>query len=265
MPSKHKLWRLCVLLLLVAGLSACASGPAPVDSRYQRAEYRPSSYVVRKGDTLYSIAFRFGLNYQQLARVNGIGRDYLIVPGQTLSLNVAAVSPMPSKVKSSSSRPLVSSSQPATNTVRKSTAPKVTKPASSRPAPAAVPKSHVSSTWQWPVRGKILKRFKVGSATDKGIDIAVKTGATVVAARDGKVVYAGNGLPGYGNLLIIKHDAEYLSAYAHNSALLVKEGDLVKAGGKVASAGSSGTTSSRLHFEIRRAGKPVDPLTFLPK
>ena len=119
--------------------------------------------------------------------------------------------------------------------------------------------------WQWPARGKILQSFSSSSGKNKGIDIAGKLGETVKAAASGSVVYAGSGLLGYGRLVIIKHNEQFLSAYAHNRVLTVKEGDKVKGGQKIAEIGSSGTTSTKLHFEIRSNGKPVDPVRYLPR
>lgn len=119
------------------------------------------------------------------------------------------------------------------------------------------------TTWAWPSSGKVLAGFSEGS--NKGVDIAGKTGDPVLAAGDGKVVYAGTGLRGYGKLVIVKHDATFLSAYAHNSQILVKEGQSITRGQKIAEVGSSDSDQPKLHFEIRRQGKPVDPIQYLPK
>ena len=119
--------------------------------------------------------------------------------------------------------------------------------------------------WNWPARGTLLARFQSNGSLNNGIDIAGQLGEPVKAAADGAVVYAGRGLIGYGEMIIIKHDETYLSAYAHNSRLLVSEGDQVKVGQTIAEMGSSGTDRVKLHFEIRRKGQPVDPLAYLPK
>jgi lipoprotein NlpD len=133
-----------------------------------------------------------------------------------------------------------------------------------RPAEAA--SAAVSAAgWSWPARGQLLARFQSNGSLNKGIDIAGQLGEPVRAASDGAVVYAGRGLIGYGDMIIIKHDETYLSAYAHNSRLLVKEGDQVKVGQVIAEMGSSGTDRVKLHFEIRRKGQPVDPLAYLPR
>jgi lipoprotein NlpD len=115
------------------------------------------------------------------------------------------------------------------------------------------------------VTGKVVRTFSPQNELSKGIDIAASTGSTIISSRSGKVVYAGNGLKGYGNLVIVRHDEIYLSAYAHNRVLLVKEGTRVSQGQKIAELGSSGTHSPKLHFEIRKHGKPINPLTLLPK
>jgi lipoprotein NlpD len=126
--------------------------------------------------------------------------------------------------------------------------------------------SSASLTWQWPATGSLIGRFATGRATsNKGIDIAGEAGDPVRAAAAGSVVYSGSGLLGYGQLVIIKHNDQFLSAYAHNRRLLVKEGDQIKAGEKIAEMGSSGAEKVKLHFEIRRSGKPVNPETYLPK
>ncbi|MFO1389162.1 peptidoglycan DD-metalloendopeptidase family protein [Cellvibrio sp.] len=126
-------------------------------------------------------------------------------------------------------------------------------------------KPRSSVVWQWPSSGKLLAQFQGETGQNKGIDLGGKLGEPVLAAASGRVVYAGSGLSGYGNLLIIKHNETFLSAYAHNEEISVKEGDFVKAGQKVADMGSSGTDRVKLHFEIRSDGSPVDPLRYLPK
>lgn len=120
-------------------------------------------------------------------------------------------------------------------------------------------------SWNWPASGPVIERFSITGTVNKGIDLAGRKGEPVLATADGKVVYSGTGLVGYGNLVIIKHNDVYLSAYGHNSRLLVNEGQWVKAGQKIAEIGSTGTNRDKLHFEIRRHGKPVDPLQYLPK
>jgi lipoprotein NlpD len=139
-------------------------------------------------------------------------------------------------------------------------------PAGATPAPRPLPPPpSIPGGWQWPSAGKLVLGYANSAQPHKGIDIAGNTGDPVVAAKGGTVVYAGNGVRGYGNLLIVKHDALFLSAYAHNSKLLVREGDVVKGGQQIAEMGDSGTDRTKLHFEVRKQGNPVDPLQVLPR
>ena len=219
---------LCVATLL----AACSS-----NKELQRVS--SGFHEVKKGDTLYSISFRYGVDFKQLARWNRISSPYTIFPGQRIRLVPPA---------GSSSRVARTAKTPTKKTTTSKPKPKLA---------AAKPPGN----WQWPVKGKLLQKF---SAQNKGIDISAAQGSPVVAASAGKVVYAGNGLRGYGNLLIIKHNRTYFSAYAHNHRLVVKEGATVKAGQKIAEVGASGTDTVKLHFEIRKDGNPEDPLKFLP-
>jgi lipoprotein NlpD len=222
------------------GSAATAAGPAS-STTTRSTGTKPDSVTVRKGDTLYAIARQHDMSMQQLASINGLRSPYTIRPGQTL------------KLQSSSSY----GSSPATSTTPKSKS-------TSRAATASLPQDNSSFSWQWPVHGKLITTFKSNKTGRKGIDIAGTEGKTIKAAAPGKVVYSGNGLISYGNLVIIKHNRTYLSAYAHNRKLLVKEGDSIKAGQKIAELGKTGTDSPRLHFEIRKNGKPVNPLKYLP-
>ena len=280
---------------IMGSLVACGGHTyAPVSERAVPAAIHPNTaeYIVKKGDTLYSIAFRYGMDYRQLAALNGIGSHYSIYPGQPLRLKPATVPSKESIVRDSSivaPKPIITStrqtvaankpvskpkpqSQTATKTPIKSTA----KPSSSTAKPPVKTtttnkKPEIKTTssgkiyWKWPTNGKVLNTFKTSGVINKGIDIAGSRGLAIKAAASGKVVYAGNGLLGYGNLVIIDHNQQFLSAYAHNSRVLVKENDMVKTGQKIAEMGSSGADRVMLHFEIRRDGKPVDPLRYLPK
>ena len=242
-----------VLVCLV--LTACSgNSPAPVENRRAgepgeaaRAASRPERYTVKRGDTLYSIAFRFGIDYRELARLNRIGTPYTIFPGQTLRFS-GAVAPAPAPSTASARRPAVK-------------APATTPSQSSLPSPK--PSNAKVSRWRWPTTGQVIRQYTAN--LHKGIDIDGKAGDAVVATASGQVVYAGSGIVGYGNLLIVKHNQTYLSAYAHNRRLLVSEGATVTAGQRIAEKGSSATNAVKLHFEIRRNGKPVDPQTLLPK
>lgn len=239
-------------LLTVIFFAACSSVPAPVDHRNQPPSRKISTHVVGKGETLFSIAWGYGLDYRGLARANNIDSTYTIRPGQVLRLT--------DNVEASGAYKAPSTSKNTRADGKSSTA-----------SPAGSVKSPVKSMgegevrWQWPVAGKIIQGFSAAENANKGIDIAGSPGEPVLAASSGKVVYAGSGLLGYGLLIIVKHNDRYLSAYAHNRELLVKEGSSVKAGEKIAEMGSSGTDRVKLHFEIRRDGKPVDPEIYLPK
>lgn len=252
---KHRIFSLwCVVLLL----TACTSTDhvAPVYDVYQQpgSKAMPTHYTVERGDTLYSVAWHYGLDYQDLARWNQLGDNYHLRVGQRLQLR----SPSPqAPAVVAKPVPVAAAAKPAVVTSKPAQAP--SKPAaqvSNKPLPPV-------SRWTWPSQGTLVGTY--GQNRNKGVNIAGKLGQPVRAAAAGEVVYSGTGLPGYGKLIIIKHDAKYLSAYAHNDRLLVKEGDRVKLGAHIADMGSSGATRVMLHFEIRVNGKPVNPLTVLPK
>lgn len=261
---------LCCLVLLTL-LSGCSGhGRAPVEDRSGRpgTPSQSGAYTVQRGDTLYSIAFRYGLDYRRVAAANGIAAPYTIYPGQRLYLREAdttvAVSSQ-SSARGATPQPAPASPAPAAP-VRPPPA-VVTKPSSPAATTPPVETKRVTSApvsqWRWPSDGKVIRGYS--STVHKGIDIGGKRGDPVVAVAAGHVVYAGTGIVGLGELLIIKHNDVYLSAYGHNDRLLVSEGDNVAAGQRIAEKGSSGTDGVRLHFEIRRAGKPIDPLGVLPR
>ncbi len=261
-------------------LAGCAGHvPAPVSSRGTHPPHppavtgkavpaapvrqaRPARHRVRKGETLYAIAWRYRLDYRTLARWNGIGPPYLIRPGQQLWLRPPVV---PATAGHHIRQPVRSATAKGARTVRGS------KKKSQKPAAAARTKASRKPAdkggfrrlrWRWPAEGKVVRtRAALGT---EGIDIYGRLGQAVRASEGGKVVYSGSGLIGYGKLVIIKHDDEYLSAYAHNQTLLVKEGEQVERGQQIARMGQSGTDRVKLHFEIRRDGKPVPPLRYLP-
>jgi len=216
-------------------------------------------YEVRRGDTLYSIALRHDLDYRKLARWNNIGGNYLIREGQRLRLSppsggggggtqVARAPAGPSRSSPSSSPPPRQASE--------------SRPSRQRAEPARESLSF-DKRWQWPVRGELARRF--APPDSKGIDIAAKVGTEVRAAAPGRVVYSGSALKGYGELIIIKHDDTYLSAYGYNSRRHAQEGDTVTAGQVIAEVGLGPARRSLLHFEIRKAGSPLDPLRLLPR
>lgn len=233
-------WLVCVALV-----SGCATHTRHTATSERSAAARTTgSYVVQRGDTLYSIAWRNGLDYQTVAAWNRIAPPYTIYPGQRIQLY-----------------------PPGAAAARKQSAPGMQSAAPGvRPAPAeTVPYSDPMPSWQWPATGPVLRRFDADSTGKKGISIGGTHGTPVRAAAGGTVVYAGSGLVGYGRLIIVKHNDTYLSAYGHNKELRVNEGDAVRAGQVIAEMGSSGTNRIQLHFEIRRQGKPVDPLRYLPR
>lgn len=213
-------------------------------------------HVVRAGETLYGISFRFGLRYQDVAAWNGITDPYTIEIGQRLRLRPPGSMP-------SSPRPGTAGTASSTMPRLPATVPAApVRPPVSAPAPASIVGA---PSWRWPAQGQIIGRYVSGDQTQQGINIAGSAGQPILAAADGIVVYSGAGLVGYGELIIIKHSDEWLSAYAHNRRRLVTEGSRVKSGEVIAEMGKTGAIREMLHFEIRRNGKPVDPLAFLPR
>jgi lipoprotein NlpD len=223
--------RAFVVVLLCLVLAACGSGPRWYDD--------PDTHIVRSGETLYSIAFRYGKSPADLARWNRLGDGSLIYPGQVLRLAG------PRAGSSASSKP----------------------PTTSKPAPRPLPSipAQPSPQWGWPTNGRINIEFGAKPGPGTGVLINGKAGQPIVAAAAGRVVYAGSGLIGYGQLIILKHNDTYLSAYGYTSSLLVKEGQEVKKGQRIATMGEGPERKPRLHFEIRRNGQPVNPRPFLPE
>jgi lipoprotein NlpD len=215
------------------------SGPVTVSSPKYGATTR-----VQRGQNLYRIATDNGITLRDLAAWNGIPAPYTIYPGQKLRLYPGG--------RTANRRPAAA-----------------TRAATSRPRAAATASvaAPIASpfAWHWPVDGTLVSSYVAGEPTRQGIDIGNREGAPVRAAADGVVVYSGSGLVGYGELVIVKHDDQWLSAYGHNRARLVNEGQAVKAGQQIAEMGHSGAARDILHFEIRYNGKPVDPLRYLPK
>ena len=215
---------------------------------------RDGFHVVQAGETLYGISFRFGLRYQDVASWNQLDDASLIHVGQRLRLRQPEG--VLASVPSTTPTPIVRAPPPSP------TPP----PAASVVAPAhpVVAMSSGSPAWRWPTSGQVVARFVAGDQTEQGIDIAGNAGQSVNAAADGVVVYSGAGLVGYGELIIIKHNDQWLSAYGHNRRRLVAEGAQIKAGDVIAEMGRTGAARDELHFEIRLNGKPVDPLQYLP-
>lgn len=288
---------------------------APIYSQIQKGFYDGSTYTVRKGDTMFLIAYIIGKDVKEIAALNNMSEPYQLTVGQKLKTGKSATETVTvEETVTVAVEPKVTYQQGANGTVYSSegeitgpvkaaagsaNAPRpsvqATTPAvvatTSQPqvkATAATPATTVSAqpqvrattvsaqnnnvaapassiNWQWPTAGRVVQGFSNAEGGNKGIDIAGQKGQDVRAAAAGKVVYAGNALEGYGNLIIIKHNDDFLSAYAHNDRIMVDEQDNVKAGQKIATLGSTGTSSNKLHFEIRYKGKSIDPVRYLPR
>ncbi|NTS78055.1 peptidoglycan DD-metalloendopeptidase family protein [Catenovulum sp. SM1970] len=265
------IWRAVLLCLLAAGLSACADTPhtpAPVEKVYrgksihdfEKGSLKQSQYTVKKGDTLFSIAFQAGVDYQKLAKVNKITPPYILSIGQKLSLKTTKNQ----TVKSRSNKRKTVKSNPSNKPIKKP----LEKPKIQEYRANSSQKQSGNSgriVWQWPSKGKIIARFSNKELGNKGLDFGGNRGDKVTAAAEGKVVYAGDALRGYGKLIIIKHSDDYLSAYAHNDKIRVREQQWIKAGQHIADMGSTDTNGVKLHFEVRYRGNTLDPLKFLPK
>ncbi len=256
----------CILLTacgsqpINAPIGVRGAPPGPVSlPRLVIQKTLPGHHRVKKGDTLYSIAWQHGLSYQQLATMNRIRRPYTIYTGQQLRVKPSKAQP----VKAPVTAPPMKTARPAPGPASKPA------PAATKPVPPKVVAQELGNKavrkWVWPVKGKLLRSYHPNAPGKKGIDINARHGEPVKAAAGGKVVYTGSGLVGYGRMVIIKHNDSLLSAYGHNSQLLVTEGDFVKTGQVISKVGSSGTHRPRLYFEIRKDGKPVNPLRYLPR
>ncbi|MES2884842.1 MAG: peptidoglycan DD-metalloendopeptidase family protein [Pseudomonadota bacterium] len=279
-------------IALAVSLTACGYGwkedapayppaRAPSSVAGAGAAGSPASgdYVVQPGDTLYAIGFKNQIDYLDLAQWNGIGGDYLIRSGQVLRLTPppgtdgVLVKPLPGSTEIiAAPKPVADSSLPVPVPVAPSLPGPVTQPPpplatvpvlSVPPVPRPMPLGNSALRWQWPTTGNVIKSYNM-AAGSKGIDIGGELGQPVHAVAGGKVVYSGSALKGYGELIIVKHDESYLSAYGHNRRRLAKEGDEVRAGQTIAELGVGPEQKPILHFEIRENGKPVDPLRFLP-
>jgi len=329
----------CFIILFISSLTfACSTTPAPVIDRMPHGksnksqtasvahktgtDWRPATYVVKKGDTLYSIGLEYGYDYKEIAQANNISAPYIIKIGQTLKFStlnetptnadaspaqdnsngvvtyaIGNDSPQESSVSSPATPPVaVAINEPkalrepysdeaykqplptaktitatpssTSNVAKKPVAEKTTiepKPEvkTAEPKVESKPKLEPNGqlSWAWPTKGKVVANFN--DAGNKGIDISGKMGQAIHAAATGKVIYSGSDLRGYGKLVIIKHSATYLSVYANNSLILVKEGQQVSSGQKIAEMGDTDSNAVKLHFEIRQQGKSVDPMKFL--
>lgn len=303
--------RIFLSLVLCSILGCGSNARAPVEDR--TAQSLSGTYTVQRGDTLYSIAFRSGMDFRKVAVANGIAAPYTIYPGQKVNLSeavppvqtsvspgapestsvptvVPAVVPLrshgSSTVHASTPEPIAQGTSTVGSTIAVAggsaiivpiptpvvtpTVTPVPTPEPVRPAPEPVKQPPSADykwgkvdVWRWPTGGPVTRGYS--ESVHKGIDIGGARGDPIVAVAAGKVVYGGTGIVGFGELLIIKHNEEYLSAYGHNNRLLVTEGQTVTAGQIIAEKGSSGTDTVKLHFEIRKEGKPVDPQRVLPQ
>ena len=225
--------------LLLTGCSP--TKPAPVIDGWDTSAGQNSQYIVRKGDSIYTIAWVFGLDYKAIAQKNNLRPPYNLPPGSTLT--------MPSSKAVVPSVATASTVKPKNNELASSET-------YSEPSTGAI-------SWAWPVRGRVVARFGVGNPPNKGIDISAPYGSPVHAAANGVVVYSGDGLPGYGKLIIVKHVNNQMSAYAYNSKILVKFGSKVRQGQTISYVGRDQSGAPLLHFEVRYNGKPKNPLSLL--
>lgn len=288
MPQTGRLSSFAVAFFVIF-LTSCSSrnAPAPVTLLNSQTENLNSgsestTYIVKKGDTLFAIAWYTGNDYRDIAQYNNLSKPYSIYPGQTLRLTAPKMTTLSGNKKSKKV-------QEKTGTTSK----KYDQRSVDQPKAQAYSEGEINvnnqeftsvkpltqtqktnarrgfpekvSKWVWPSDGNIIATFSHSESGNKGVDIKAPKGSPVRAAGDGKIVYAGNALRGYGNLIIIKHTDAMLSAYAYNDKLLVEEQQWVSAGQQIATVGDSGTDSVKLHFEVRYRGKSLDPLRYLPK
>lgn len=230
---------LALFCLACLSLAACddETNFAPV-AEVSSMEPLPKNGIhrVTHGETLYEIAWRYGLDYRDLAAINQMKSPYILYSGQQIYLH----------------------GNHAMHLVKTANKPTPIKHKKLAMNPIEIEPNYTNAKWVWPAKGKVINYY---SALNKGIDISGQQGQSIYAAAGGKVVYCGDGLRGYGNLIILKHNSLYLSAYAHNRKVFVKEGDFVKQGQKIAEMGNTGSDKVILHFEIRRAGKPINPIS----
>lgn len=249
-PASLPVFLFCSVLLVTGCVSR--EHRVPVASAGERTAAGARYHMVKRGETLYSIAWTYGLDYRRLAAANSIGPPFTIYVDQKLKL------PRPGAREISDGGPPQPPASASSPRKAKPAAPPVSSPARSNARSGPI-------KWHWPIQGKVVRAFDAGEGVSNGIDIEGRRGQPVASAAGGVVVYAGGGLRGYGKLIIVKHNDTYLSAYGHNRVLLVKEGQTVKGGQVVAEVGANGAEGEMLHFEIRRNGKPENPLDYLPR
>jgi len=285
-----RLYTTAMILLVISSvlvLSGCHGHLPPPrtantqDTIVKRQLDSEGGYYVRAGDTLYAIAFSYGVDAMEVARLNGISSPFTIYPGQKIKLPIPAANSQDSndssavqittirtpgqvttKTIQNPNPSTTAESAPARSTTVQ-TPDGTTKPVVTAPPPSG--STAEANEWTWPTNGRVIRGFVVDDPARNGLDIAGIEGQEVSASSTGQVVYSGSGLIGYGELIIIKHSEQLLSAYAHNRVRLVKEGDQVWVGQKIAEMGRNSRDEQILHFEIRVLGKPVNPLIYLPK
>ncbi len=253
-PAPLRAISLGVIVGLTVAMVGCASAPTPPRGNGQAAVAVPTFYTVQKDDSLSKIANRYNLDYQNIARLNQIGSDYVIHVGQRLRLVATGSSPRPQAAPIAAAAPL--KAQPLGST----TLP----PSSNASAVASAASAYGTIAWRWPTNAAVTQRFDLTRQV-KGIRFSGNVGDPVYAAADGTVIYASNGLAEYGNLILVQHSNGYITAYAHNQRLLVQEKTKVTAGQQIAEMGSSGTNRVMLEFQVRLNGKPMDPSLVLPQ
>lgn len=249
-------WLPLLVLSLCLSVWGCSTNrPAPLIERENAPHWRPGEYQIKPGDTLYSIAWEFGLDYRKLARWNRLSAPHKIFPGNRLKLT-----PQKSATGESSvtTKPLTTASttRPETSSPRPASSEKQKEPPRPRNNPV---------DWQWPTSGKLIGTYSNKLGHNRGLDISGTYKQPIKTAASGVVVYAGEGLKAYGKMIIVKHSERYLSAYANNHSMKVQEGQRVTSGQTIASMGRRNDGKTVLHFEIRRDGKPVNPLNHLPQ
>lgn len=246
--KSYKIFYYCCCIVLVVLISGCTSqtARAPLQNAWYQPHAQQGTYLVAQGDTLYSIAWSFALDYRSLAVANNLQPPYSLRVGQRLIMKAM---PQGQAATDYAAKPAVSSAIPQTNKP-----PIITH---------QVYKNTSVKQWAWPAKGKILQPFSASTVGNKGIDIAGTFGDPILASAGGVVVYSGSGVRGYGNLIIIKHNDDYLSAYAYNSQNLVKNGDKVTINQRIATMGRTDAGRVLVHFEIRKQGNPVNPMKYL--
>lgn len=244
--NRVKITFLCLLVIMISGCISFVKKPEKLTARNDKTSKKiPTHHLVEAGETLYSIAFGYGRDVRDVARWNRIKRPYTIYPKQKLR-----VIPIKSDRKTKKQKTQKASQLKIVN---------------NRIQVKQKPRSGTKLKWAWPTKGRVSSTFSYRDPGRRGIEILGIKGQPVLASAAGRIVYSGNGLRGYGNLIIVKHNETFFSAYAHTQGVVVKENEKVKLGQKLADMSNTGSDKTKLHFEIRRNGKPVNPLRYLPK